>query len=182
MREKYLGDSYDVVKRFWAERLAEIAPLVAHPRFIPSALRSRFVELTTIPILGGDRQPESFGLFLDPDTGIPLPSASSPGASISHAPISFIRDAFEVFAPRYLICFDQSHDRNAGLSKAEQRAQKCAALAGMGIPSFYYVSHAPFLFAAKDGTGLEAVRARLIASGIPASRFQATPVDDDDHE
>src|SRR6266478_6504291 len=33
VHEKYLGDSYDLVKRFWCESLGPVAPLYAHPRF-----------------------------------------------------------------------------------------------------------------------------------------------------
>jgi hypothetical protein len=46
MNQKYLGDSYDMVKRFWADILRPIAPLCAHPDFIPEPVRERFLRLT----------------------------------------------------------------------------------------------------------------------------------------
>ena len=137
MKPQFLGDSYDLVKRFWAERLASIAPLFAHPKFVPSSIEREYKKLVGIRILTSEtvtRKP--FGLFLDPDTGIPLPTASAQKASIAHAPVSFIAGELNRLKPKYLICFDQSHDRNCGLTKEEQRHSKIAALRELGIASF----------------------------------------------
>jgi hypothetical protein len=67
-----------------------------------------------------------------------------------------------------MICFDQSVHRKhkQGLDEDEQRAVKRDYLRDHGIASFYYISHAPFLFMAKKTT-LRGVRDLLIASGIP---------------
>jgi hypothetical protein len=170
--EKYLGDSFDIVKRFWAERLGSIAPLFAHPRFVPAAIKSAFEGLVGMPVLHpNEPRAEPFGLFLDPNTGIPLPTALAQRATASHAPLSFIGAELDRLRPAYLICFDQSHDRSSGLSPAEQRASKRTELRRRNIGSFYYVSHAPFLFASGEPRVLELVRDRLIESGIPKSRF-----------
>jgi len=40
-----LGDSYDLVKRFWAEALGPGGTLYAHPRFVPAALVAHVQEL-----------------------------------------------------------------------------------------------------------------------------------------
>lgn len=173
MHAKYLGDSFDIVKRFWAEQLRSIAPLYAHPRFVPASIRSAFVKVAAIPILEPDEaRVEPFGLFLDPHTGIPLPAAARQKATASHAPVSFILAELERLRPRYLICFDQSDDRHSGLSRGEQRASKRAALQVGNVASFYYVSHAPFLFAARDATVLNLVFHRLLEGGIPEGRFE----------
>jgi hypothetical protein len=172
MKPQFLGDSYDLVKRFWAERLASIAPLFAHPKFVPSSIEREYKKLVGIRILTSEtvtRKP--FGLFLDPDTGIPLPTASSQNASIRHAPVSFISREMNRLKPKDLICFDQSHNRNCGLTKEKQRHSKIAALRELGIASFYYVSHAPFLFAARDVADLELIRLQLVESGIPEWRL-----------
>lgn len=173
MNRKYLGDSFDIVKRFWADRLTGIAPLFAHPRFVPDDIRAEFEKVVTIPVLDPSQAVNPFGLFLDPDTGIPLPTASTQKVTTAHAPVPFIAAELERLKPRYLICFDQSHDRSCGLAKPEQRQSKLAALRRLGISSFYYVSHAPFLFAAGDANNLERVRHRLVESGIPEWRLQA---------
>jgi len=192
MREKYLGDSFDIVKRFWREQLACVAPLYAHSRFLPNTLWGRFTQLTTIPVLNlrpprkppkraskraepapalepaSALPPQPFGLFLDPHTGIPLPTESEKKVSISHAPLPFIVQEGTRLKPHYMICFDQSVDRRKNAPKAhEQREAKREYLRDQGIASFYYVSHAPFLFLAEDVEILRAIRDRLIALGIP---------------
>ncbi len=84
MRELYLGDSYDLIKRFWSESLRSIAPLYAHPRFVPSGIRTQYAQVTGISVF--DAPPLGpFGILLDPPTGIPLPSESANGATASHA-------------------------------------------------------------------------------------------------
>ena len=40
MDEQWLGDSYDLVKRFWKKSLEPVAPLYSHPRFVPSTIRT----------------------------------------------------------------------------------------------------------------------------------------------
>jgi hypothetical protein len=172
MKAKYLGDSYDLVKRFWAEKLAGIAPIYAHPRFIPEDLRAAFRSVTTIPILPTEIGKGRFGLFLDPCTGIPLPNARGQRVTQSHAPLSFISDEIKTLCPAFLICFDQSHHRRkGGPSMMEQRQQKLNSLAKSGISSFYYVSHATFLFASKESKVLEGIRCHLVKCGIPSCRF-----------
>jgi hypothetical protein len=174
MHERYLGDSFDIVKRFWAERLSRIAPLFAHPRFIPPRIRPAFHKMVAMDILDENARPqEPFGLFLDPHTGIPLPQAAVRQATASYAPLSFIEAELRRLDPRYLICFDQSHDRSCGLERREQRDAKRGFLKRHEISTFYYVSHAPFLFASKDAEILESVRLCLTESGIPASRLEA---------
>ena len=46
------------------------------------------------------------------------------------------------------------------------------ALQKLRIASFYYVSHAPFLFVAEDVADLELVRHQLVDSGIPEWRIE----------
>jgi hypothetical protein len=193
MHEQYVGDSFDIVKRFWREQLACVASLYAHSRFLPNTLWDRFTQLTTIPVLNLQPPREArkrvsmraepalaselvpalpsrpFGLFLDPHTGIPLPTESEKKVSISHAPLPFILQEGTRLKPHFMICFDQSVDRRKknGPKAQEQREAKREYLRGRGIASFYYVSHAPFLFLAEDVEILRAIRDRLIALGIP---------------
>ncbi len=174
MDKKYLGDSFDIVKRFWAERLAIVAPLLAHPRFVSADIKSQFEQMVGMRVLDRDETPtEPFGLFFDPHTGVPLPRVSLQTATASHAPLAFIAAEFARLKPKYLICFDQSHDRVPDLSRSDQRAQKRADLKARNLVSFYYVSHAPFRFAASDEAVLESLRVRLVRSGIPEWRFES---------
>ena len=89
--------------------------------------------------------------------------------SISYAPLPFIVQEGNRLKPHYMVCFDQSVDRRKknGPKAHEQREAKREYLRGRGIASFYYVSHAPFLFLAEDVETLRAIRDRLIALGIP---------------
>lgn len=172
MRDIYLGDSYDIVKRFWSESLYPVAPLFAHPRFVPSGIRTRYTAVTSIPILDTDKLPDGpFGLLLDPHTGIPLPAESPTKVSASHASLPFIVQVNEQLRPIYMICFDQSYHRRHDLKRREQLEKKREFLEGAGISSFYYDSHAPFLFMAGTAENLTAVRSRLVSLGVPPERF-----------
>lgn len=174
MDRTYLGDSYDIVKRFWAERLSLVAPLLAHPRFVPVAIKHQFELLVGMRVLERDETPTGpFGLFLDPHTGIPLPRVARYTATATHAPLAFIEDEFSRLKPRYMVCFDQSHDRVPDLSRSAQRALKRADLTARHLFSFYYVSHAPFLFATSEKGVLESLYRRLVESGIPEWRFES---------
>jgi hypothetical protein len=168
----YLGDSYDLVKRFWAESLRPLAPLYSHPRFVPAAIHARYTAVTSIPVLDTDDLPgEPFGLLLDPHTGIPLPAESPAEATASHAPLPFIVQVHERLRPTYMICFDQSYHRHHELSRPEQLEKKRKFLRGRGISSFYYDSYAPFLFMAGKAEALTAAQSRLISLGVLEERF-----------
>jgi hypothetical protein len=172
VRDVYLGDSYDIVKRFWAESLHPVAPLYAHPRFVPAGIRTRYTALTSIPVLDTDKLPEDpFGLLLDPHTGIPLPAESPTEAIASHAPLPFIVQVNERLRPTYMICFDQSYHRRHGFKRREQLEKKREFLQGAGISSIYYDPHAPFLFMAGKAENLTAVRSCLVSLGVPQERF-----------
>jgi hypothetical protein len=172
MREIYLGDSYDLVKRFWCETLKPIAPMYSYPQFVPAGIRSRYTAVTSIPILGS-RPDGQFGLLFDPHTGIPLPTESRCATTASHASLSFMVQMDDEFHPEYMICFDQSYHREHKLNREQQRTSKRQFLQAHGIESFYYVSHAPFLFMARKVEVFKGMRDRLISRGIPATKLEA---------
>ncbi|HWZ46057.1 MAG TPA: hypothetical protein VNW97_21470 [Candidatus Saccharimonadales bacterium] len=172
MRDIYLGDSYDLVKRFWSESLRSIAPLYAHERFVPAAIRTEYAKVTSIPVF--ELPPDNpFGILLDPDTGIPLPTDSVKGVNASHASLPFILQLSASLRPMYVICFDQSYHRSHKLSRQMQRQVKREFLRDHGMASFYYVSHAPFLFATPKVDALEVILERLISLGIPKKCFES---------
>ncbi|HTW62518.1 MAG TPA: hypothetical protein VMD55_11965 [Terracidiphilus sp.] len=175
MKQAFLGDSYDILKRFWADSLRPIAPLYAHARFIPLPLRAKYSLMTGISILDPavELPGADFGILLDPNTGVPLPRESaSPNATISHTPLRYIARAMEECAPAYLICFDQSFHRIEGLDKRSQRGKKLDYLRELGYSGFYYVSHAPFLFVFPNPESLSIVLAQLERTGLPKSRLE----------
>jgi hypothetical protein len=171
MKREYLGDSYDAVKRLWQQVLSEWAQLYAEPRFIPTDLREDFTRLTGIPMLP-DAPPNAFFILNDPDTGIRLPGEDNQTESRTHGALSTIRDQLQRHKPRAVITFDQSYYRHSELKRDEQRHVKMRYLAKAGLIAFYYVSHAPFLFAFPDSEAHQQLRARLLSSSIPTDRLQ----------
>jgi hypothetical protein len=172
VRRIFLGDSYDLVKRFWSEGLRSVAPLYAHPQFVPEEIRPEYTAITSVPVLDTDRLPDKpFGVLLDPDTGIPFPSESRARARRSHAPLPFIVGVHQDLRPLYVVCFDQSYHRRQEASRQQQLEKKREFLRQRGLSSFYYQSHAPFLFTADDVETLTAIRSRLVSLGIPQDRL-----------
>jgi hypothetical protein len=173
MNGKVLGDSYDVLKRFWAESLRSVAPLYAHEMFVPDEIRAAYTGVTSIPILFPDLPPNKpFGILLDPDKGIRRPSHSLKGATPLHISLPFIVGLDEELRPYYMVCFDQSFNRKHELS-AQERNLKREFLRERGIASFYYISHAPFLFMARAAETVDDIRGCLSSLGIPKSRFDS---------
>jgi hypothetical protein len=171
VKRDYLGDSYDAVKRLWQQILAGWAPLYAEPRFIPNDLRQDFTRLTGIPILA-EQQPAPFSILNDPDTGIRLPGEENQAESRTHIAMTTIVSQMQSRSPRCVITFDQSDYRNSDLQRDQQRQVKLRFLRDQGIPAFYFVSHAPFLFAFPDDDALLELEGRLSQAGIPTTRFE----------
>ena len=171
MKREYLGDSYDAVKRLWQEVLLPWAPLYAEPRFIPKDLRDEFTCLTCIPMLS-DAPPEPYSILNDPDTGIRLPAEKNQAESRTHIALPSIRDQLQRRGLRVVITYDQSDYRHSGLKQGQQRHTKMRFLAEAGLCAFYYVSHAPFLFAFPDAESERSLRERLRSFGIPDNRFE----------
>jgi hypothetical protein len=172
MRDKFIGDSYDIVKRFWCESLGAIAPLFSHPRFLPPEIRGRYTAVTLIPVLDLESLPKKpFGILLDPHTGISLPDVPQKGMTISHISLPSLVRIFDELRPQYMICFDQSFHRQSGLSHEKQRLMKMNSLRKSRLASFYYVSHASFLFITDRQEILVLIRDRLTLLGIPPRCF-----------
>lgn len=169
MKRAFLGDSYDAVKRMWQELLAEWAPLYADPQFIPIELRADFGKLTRITMLN-DQLPPVYSILNDPCTGIRLPTERNQSEGGTHISLRTIIRQLEDGA-RCVVTFDQSNYRHIGNLK-EQHRTKMQWLDKKGCHSFYYDSHAPFLFAfpnKDDRLGAEGI---LIEAGIPQSRIK----------
>jgi hypothetical protein len=167
MKREFFGDSYDAVKRMWREMLADWAPLYAEPRFFDDEqLRQDFTRLTGIPMLTNDR-PEAYSILNDPDTGIRLPCEHNQTEGRTHIAINTIIGQLRTPGVRCAITFDQSDYRNSGQTRKEQREAKMRCLVDERFPCFYYVSHAPFLFAARNSEALDELQRILTGAGIP---------------
>ncbi len=171
MKRQYLGDSYDAVKRLWQEILAEWAPLHAEPRFIPEDIRSEFTAFTRIPLLN-EHRPMFYAILNDPDTGIRLPNRLNQSEGISHIALSTIREQLRNAAVRCVITFDQSKHRELGLSLKSQRNAKLQWLQRQRLSAFYYVSHAPFLFAFSEPARMDVALGLIRRAGVPDNRIE----------
>jgi len=171
MKREFLGDSYDAVKRLWQQVLTGFAPLYAESQFLPHDLREDFTHLTGIPLLTTGH-PRVYSILNDPDTGIRLPRERNQAEGRTHISIATIIKQIREQGPRCVITFDQSDYRRTDLKRPEQRRAKIATLSESDVPAFYYVSHAPFLFAFPDNTALVEVRDRLVRTGIPEDLLQ----------
>jgi hypothetical protein len=171
MNRKFLGDSYDAVKRMWGEMFFHWAPLYAVDRYIPLEMQEDFTQLTGIPIL--NKAPDSpYSILNDPDTGIRMPDEKNQRSGRTHTTIIEISNQLKEYAPQCIVTFDQSNYRNRVLNHQKQRAKKVEALRKLGVASFYYVSHAPFLFAFSSNKARIQLKVHLIKCGIPKSRFE----------
>jgi len=171
MKRAYLGDSYDAVKRLWQNIFREWAPLHANPRFVPSDLRSDFTKLTRIPLLEG-KQRGAYSILNDPDTGIRLPDRANQAEGKTHVTLETIRSQLTEPGVRCVVTFDQSNHREAGNPAKSQRDSKRAWLKSRSVQSFYYVSHAPFLFAFADNESRKVAATLLKSAGIPRTRIE----------
>ncbi len=171
MKRDFLGDSYDLVKRFWRQLLTDWAPLFADPRFIPANLREEYSALTGIEMLPTPL-PERFSIINDPDTGIRLPGVANQREGRTHTAINAIISQLEELRPKCIITFDQSDYRHSGQTLEQQRGTKLGELRTRLRYGFYYVSHAPFLFTFSNQSDMQYVQTLIVEAGIPAHRIQ----------
>ncbi len=169
MDQEFLGDSYDLVKRFWAENLSSIAPIYADERFVPKEIRDDYTRMTRIPIFH-DSVPHPFAIFLDPCTGIPRITNAARKPTKKYAPLPFIIEVFEEHHPDFLICFDQGFGFND--CKEVCMAEKMSTLISNGLCVFYYTSHANFLFVSESSEIIDSIKNQLLRLGIPTKRLR----------
>jgi hypothetical protein len=174
MKREYFGDSYDMVKRFWAQLLSPVAPLYAEPRFIPTDLQAAFTRLTGIGMLP-QAPPHRYCLLNDPDTGVHAPGARDRPQRRSHIALACIASQCRRPGVECVVTFDQSASRTPGRPRAQQREEKLRHLASLGIPAFYYVSHAPFLFAFGSQAAASRIAEIVRDAGLPDSLMQHVP-------
>ena len=170
MKRQFLGDSYDAVKRLWQETFSEWAPLFAEPRFIPKDIRNEFTTFTRIPVLK-EYRPSAYSIFNDPDTGIRLPDRENQKEGVTHISLATIVHQLKNPAVRCVVTFDQSHHREPSFTPTDQRNAKILWLRRQRLHAFYYVSHAPFLFAFSTQAHMKEALERLLRVGIPESRI-----------
>ena len=170
MHPAYLGDSCDIVKRFFCEALRRLGYSVYIDPMFTGEWSGK--ETTFYRFLGVDRfTPAPAGssmtaLFLDPDTGV------NRKGSRSH--VSYERIVTEAQQHQIVFAFDQGFSR--GMAPEPQIREKIETIAALGCSAIYYDSHARFLFVSRERSELERLRNELVSQGLPSSRFiEAAP-------
>jgi hypothetical protein len=168
MNARYLGDSYDLVKRFFCQELRALGyHVTADPMFTGAwdEERLQFFRLIGVDPAGNAAvRAGRTALFLDPDTGVNHKGGKQ------H--VSFDRLALEATRYTVVFSFDQSFSRQA--SPLELMRGKLSALKKRGCHALYYDSHARFLFAASREETLVELERHLVALGLPTSRLLGT--------
>ncbi len=170
MTKSKLGDSYDIVKRFFRDTLSRIAPLTSDPYFLESSLSwSDYERATGIP-LRSDTPAGSglIGVLLDPHTGIHV--SDRPLISRKYASTRYITNFLDDPSVVYCVVFDQAFER--GVRREDQIERKLKYLAARDVVGFYYVSHATFLFAARRQRIVDDLRDALRQTGLPEDKFR----------
>jgi hypothetical protein len=167
MRPEFLGDSFDIVKRFFCQVLQSLGFTVyIDPLFTGdwSGQEKTFYRFLGVePYAGMRPSRRNTALFLDPDTGV------NEKGSPSH--VSYERLLAEAKNHALVFSFDQAFSR-AGESGPKLQL-KLNALAEQGCAALYYASHAHFLFVSRKPGHLRRLRTRLLSLGLPQSRLVA---------
>jgi hypothetical protein len=165
MNPDYLGDSYDIVKRFFCEALRTLGYVVYIEPMLTGEWSGSDAEFYAFL---GVKHVRNFGtqhsrtaLFIDPDTGV------SGRASITHT--SFDQLARSLEQHTIVFVFDQSFSRSS--APKEQMVRKLTELKSRGCEAFYYNSHARFLFTSRTGNHLQSLQDYLHSLGLPNSRI-----------
>lgn len=185
----YFGDTYDLAKRFLMQCLAPKGPWGIVPMFTDDWSDAQIAEYERL--LGGTvlntncikgtrnrHQATTAGdwnghVFIDPDTGVPLPDSDE--RSTSHLLLDeIVREAME--RPEHIILvFDQSYANAKLRNKVEPMKQKLAHLEGKGIECFGYLGQASFLILSCDSDALEQAKRNLLDAGVPSNRLISLP-------
>lgn len=167
MNSAWFGDSYDIVKRFFADILKRNGySVTVDPMFTGTwqQIEEPFHRFIGAERLSDAEWPSSrsrTALLLDPDTGV--------GAKATRQHVTLERIVDELERYEIVFSFDQSFSR--GQSAEEKMSEKLNGLRKKGAYGFYYNSHAKFLFATRQPDELVLIKEAFVATGLPETRF-----------
>jgi len=186
MKLEKFGDSYDIVKHSLLRWLAPCGTWVAHPMFtekVDPADADAFSQFLGVPLLSTEVLHRSTDraayfsaaisserhLFLDPNTGLRVASASASSAPDFVFGTELVTIA-RSWPDRLTLVFDQSIDRRYAPRK--QIEAKLAWLAERAVYAATYESHASFVLASASQEVLDEALALLLKrSQLPISRL-----------
>jgi hypothetical protein len=165
MNPKWIGDSYDIVKRFFVKALKDLGYSVyIDPMFTGDVteIREQFLEFIGAQIKQ-DKPPIAgqTAILVDPDTGI------SKKRTARHITIKDLVDLMDTYSIAF--AFDQSFSYSK--DDREQMVAKLKPMHELGAVGFYYDSHAKFAFGSKSAKAIESLKDHLKDKGLPASRI-----------
>lgn len=167
MNPAYLGDSYDIVKRFFCTELSVLGYTVTiEPMFTGSWNRTEreFFRFIGAQLHDAETEPSiRTALLFDPDTGV--------HRTASRKHISIDKFAHAATKRSLVFSFDQSFSRQHSSSLLME--DKLRALQERGIHAMYYDSHARFLFASMAESSIAELRKHLVSLGMPETRLIA---------
>ena len=164
MNPDFLGDSFDLVKRFFCQELAKLGYAVSvDPMFTgdwKGQEQAFFRLICAQPELSANESKHT-ALFIDPDTGV------RENGGKQH--VSFDRLLKEASSNTLVFSFDQSFSRQAEPDKVMVR--KLATIKAQWRHGMYYNSHARFLFVSSQQVRLRELRDHLVSLGLPSERL-----------
>ena len=190
MRLKYLGDSYDFVKRSLLHCLSALGPWSVIPMFTESGEAERASELEAFlktTVIATERltvqnRPLYFKeatidqhLFIDPNTGLRLAEMGGKRA-LDYFLASELLLLSEKREKYLTMIFDQSLGRAPESARRDEIGEKLRKLNDKGLFGFAYYSHACFLILSGDQTiSSDAKECLHQGLGLPKSRLLETP-------
>jgi len=169
MNPSKLGDSYDIVKRFFCDVLrAQGYDVFIDPMF--TGTWNQHNKCLFYQFLGAknvsDHRPgrRSNAILVDPDTGVWERNTDRQGTHISFNKIAELCQCYRV-----VFVFDQSFARNR--LRSDQIRDKLHALRNQHCSALYYDSHACFLLASCSLKSIRQLRGRLVRLGLPENRL-----------
>lgn len=166
MNSRYLGDSFDIVKRFFCDNIRALGYDVFVDPMFTDALRAdedrfyQFLGARNVSACLPGTSPSA--LFFDPDTGVREAKGKQ------H--VSFDRLVVALDSHALVFAFDQSFSRLTDGPPTLMR-HKLQALNARGCHGFYYDSQARFLFTTRDEGRLLKLRDHFYKLGLPEFRL-----------
>ena|ERR1035437_3079743 len=182
MKENYLGDSFDIVKKFLIQSLAPGAEWVAIPMFsheFKSDDIQAFEEFLGVQVISKSvitkynrigyltALDQYHYIFIDPDKGIRL----KPTDSVEHISGEELVKLCREIPTRLLLVYDQSFDR--GKKRDEEIEEKLSYFQKERIYRFMYKSHACFIVLSASEAVCQNAYDHLLNSGLPGRKLSS---------
>ena len=173
MNPLHLGDSYDIVKKFFCWVLKEqgydvfIDPMFTGKGKWDDTKRQLFYHFLDVRNVSDYKPGQTpTALLVDPDTGV---WEREKNQQRTHVFFDTIADLCKCH--RIVFVFDQSFARNR--PRLDRIQGKLKAVADQGCEALYYDSHACFLFASRSASAkpIRHLRCHLVDLGLPKNRL-----------